>query len=79
MLRTHPHTAPYPLTYSGVSCAYSAGYDALLVLEHAPVYTLGRSAKATDVRFPLDGMDDPTASATRGFDVRGVRVSFDQR
>ena len=49
--------------------AEQAGYDALLVLEHSPVYTLGRSAKAEDVRFPLEGIDDPEASAKRGFDV----------
>lgn len=71
MMWVHAHIAPYLPTYLlRCICAYSAGYDALLVLEHAPVYTLGRSAKATDVRFPLDGVDDPGASATRGFDVR---------
>lgn len=55
---THTHTTNSP------------GYDALLVLEHQPVYTLGRSAKAADVKFPLDGIDDPAASEKRGFDVR---------
>lgn len=48
----------------------ASGHDALLVLEHESVYTLGRSAKAEDVRFPLEGIDDPAASAKRGFDVR---------
>lgn len=53
-------------------------HDALLVLEHAPVYTLGRSAKAEDVRFPLEGIDDAAASAARGFDVRTTLVPIDE-
>ena len=42
----------------------------MLVLEHTPVYTLGRSAKAEDVKFPMEEEDTPEAAAARGFDVR---------
>lgn len=40
----------------------------MLVLEHKPVYTLGRSAKAADLKFPLDAPEQGN-EATHGCEV----------
>jgi len=48
--------------------------DTLLLLEHDPVFTLGRNARAENVRFPVDALRE------RGFDVfeagRGGDVTY---
>lgn len=42
------------------------GWDAMLVLEHHPVYTLGRSAKLQD----LKDIDPDGCSQQKGYEVR---------
>jgi hypothetical protein len=64
-----------PLAHHFLS-SFRSGFDAMLVLEHSPVYTLGRSAKPGDVKFPLV---EGTGQGGRGFEVRRERGVHRQR
>ncbi len=72
-----PTTSASPFLPPSLS-SFRPGYDAMLVLEHTPVYTLGRSAKPEDVKFSLEEREE--GKEERGFEVyksdRGGQVTW---